>query len=51
MARPEVGKGSWSLFLYPKQPESLISQKLPLSGSWRVEMKGREAQVLGLDRK
>lgn len=46
LARPEVRRGSWSLFLYPKQPESLISHEWPLSGYWRVGMKGRGAQVL-----
>lgn len=33
------------MFLYPKQSESLISQKWPLSGSWRVGINGRGAQV------
>lgn len=46
MVRPELGRGSWSLFLYPKQPESLISQNWPLSGHWRVGMNKRGAQVL-----
>lgn len=34
------------MFLYPKQPESLISQNWPLSGHWRVGMNERGAQVL-----
>lgn len=41
------GEGVLVLFLYPKQPESLITQKWPLSGYCRVGMKGRGAQVLG----
>lgn len=46
LARPELGGGILVLVFF-KQPESLISQNWPLSGYWRMGMKGRRAQVLG----
>lgn len=45
LARPEIGRKSWSLFLYPKQPEFLISQKWPLNDSWDGDGRGGELEV------
>lgn len=40
------GEGVLVFVFLAQQPESLLSQKWPLSGSWGLGMKKRGAQVL-----